>query len=694
MPIKKKIESLLLILFFTFSFSFSFSMPVWANSLPIISRLAGADRYATAQAIAKGGWQHSNYAVLAYGENFPDALSAVVLAKKYDAPILLTNTGSLPSATKQTLTDLQVKNVFIIGGTGVISTSVENELQSMGITSTRFSGKDRYDTSIKIAEQISSPSELIVTTGEDYPDALSIAPIAGAKQIPIILVPKDYMPASVKNYISTLKVNKTYVIGDSNIIDDNVCNQFPNQERIVGANKYERNVAINKEFDSDFNTGSFCIATGEGFADALTGAAYAAKLSGPIILVNNTFSTDTESYFQERITKANNVYVLGGTGVISDTLIQELNGSIQKKSADSSKKLSSNEIAKLLKPSIVYIDVFNSDGNELGTASGVIASSDGKIFTNYHVIDGASSAKITLSDGRVLDVANISGYDPKYDAVVLKVNANDLQPAKFNLSTSAQIGDEIYTIGNPMGLEDTISDGLISTINRVVDGETYIQISAPISPGSSGGALINEQGEVIGITTAGLIDGQDLNFAIPYENYNGIKDQDLKISLGSIPNQQPTTTSSSIANPVSLNVQQTIVVNNSDANYTANVTVEQIIRGAQALAMMNNASESNDPPKSGYEYLLAKVKFKLLDIDGGKSLSVVGGWDFILVSQEGKVYHQVMEVEPDPQLDATLYKGASNEGWAVFLVKPDDLKPMIAYSVNHDGTGGIWFKAY
>jgi hypothetical protein len=64
------------------------------------------------------------------------------------------------------------------------------------------------------------------------------------------------------------------------------------------------------------------------------------------------------------------------------------------------------------------------------------------------------------------------------------------------------------------------------------------------------------------------------------------------------------------------------------------------------------------------------------------------------VSQDGKVYHQAIEVEPDPQLDSTLYKGASNEGWVVFMVSPNDTKPKISYGVNNDGTGGIWFKAY
>jgi putative cell wall-binding protein len=177
MPIIQKIISGLLTLIIVFSFS----LPALADTPPEITRLAGADRYATAQAIAKAGWRLSEYAILAYGENFSDALSAVVLSKKYDAPILLTNSESLPDATKQSLIDLQVKNVLIIGGTGVISTSIETELHSMGITPTRIAGQDRYETSVKIAEQISSPSELIVATGEDYSDALSIVHCSGCR---------------------------------------------------------------------------------------------------------------------------------------------------------------------------------------------------------------------------------------------------------------------------------------------------------------------------------------------------------------------------------------------------------------------------------------------------------------------------------------------------------------------------------
>lgn len=677
----------------TLIISLFLAIPSYASTLPSITRLAGADRYATAQAIAKHGWTQSDYAILAYGGNFPDALSAVVLAKKYNAPILLTSGSSLQDITKQTLIDLQVKSVFMIGGTVVMPTSIEAELQAMGITPTRIAGQDRYETSVNIAKQAVSPSELIVATGEDYPEALSIAPIAAIKQIPILLVPKSYLPDSVKTYLSTLNIKKTYVIGDSSSIDDSVANQFTHPERIVGADRYELNIVIDKEFEGNFNSDSSCIATGEGFADALTGAAYAAKISAPMILVNSALPTNTKNYYQQRLPNAKNIYVFGGTGVVSDRLIQGLTSSTQNNFPYSNKILNGREIAKLLKPSIVYIEIFDSEGNDLGAASGVIATKDGEIFTNYHVIDGVSSAQVTLADGRVLDVTNISGYNPKYDAVVLKVNANDLQPAKFNFSSTAQIGDKIYTLGNPLGLEDTISDGLISTINRVIDGVTFIQISAPISPGSSGGALINEQGEVIGITAAGLTDGQNLNFAIPYEDFNAIKDQDLNMPLDSIPSQMPVPTSS-LTKPVDMNVSQTVEVNGFDSNYSAEVTVEQVIRGAQALTMVKNANELNGPPKSGYEYLLAKINFKLLDIDGGKSLYLFGEADFNLVSQNGLVYNQTGEVEPDPQLDARLYKGASNEGWVVFLVKPDDTKPKISYGVNYDGTGGIWFKAY
>ncbi|KJR48480.1 putative cell wall-binding domain [Desulfosporosinus sp. I2] len=324
MSSKKRNTSVFLLI--TMIFTLSFPALAFANTSPTLTRLAGFDRYETASQIAKSGWSQSDYAILAFGENYPDALSSAPLAKKYNAPILLTNSNSLPNTTKQTLIDLHVKNVIIIGGTGVIYASVESELESMGVNTTRIFGNDKYDTAIKVAQQITTaPSELFVVTGEDYPDALSVASIACIKEIPIILVPNDSIPDSVVNYISTINVNKTYEIGYSDIISDKVCNQFPNTERILGADKYARNIVVSQRFNSDFKSDSICVATGEGFADALTGAAYSAKLSEPIILINNDSPTSTKGYYHQRVSNTSNVYVFGGTGIISDSVIQNLN---------------------------------------------------------------------------------------------------------------------------------------------------------------------------------------------------------------------------------------------------------------------------------------------------------------------------------------------------------------------------------
>ncbi|WP_088188340.1 cell wall-binding repeat-containing protein [Desulfosporosinus sp. FKA] len=326
MSLWKRNSRLCLILSLITLISFVFPAATLANSSPTITRLAGVDRYETASQIAMSGWSQSNYAVLAFGGDYPDALSAAPLAKKFDAPILLTDTGSLPTTTKQTLLDLHVKNVEIIGGTAVISQAVESELQTMGLQTTRIYGIDRYATAIQVAQQVSpNPSTLFVVTGEDYPDALSVGSIASLKQSPIILVPHDAVPDVVKNYIATLNISKTYIVGSSDIISDQVAQQFPNVQRIPGADKYARNIAVNQLFNTDFKSDSICLATGEGFADALTGTAFCAKLSEPLILINTDSPATTRSYYQQRFTKASKVYVFGGTGIIPESVITDLN---------------------------------------------------------------------------------------------------------------------------------------------------------------------------------------------------------------------------------------------------------------------------------------------------------------------------------------------------------------------------------
>ncbi|WP_407313218.1 cell wall-binding repeat-containing protein [Desulfosporosinus sp. SB140] len=535
----KKINRLSVIIYsllLTLILIFTLSISAYATS-STTTRLAGFDRYETASKIAKSGWSQSDYAILAYGENYPDALAATPLAQKYNAPILLTISSSLPNSTKQALVDLQVKNVIIIGGTGVISSSIDSELQSMGMSPTRIAGQDKYETAIKIAEKITTPSAIFVCTGEDYSDALSVAPIAAMKQIPIVLVPRDYIPDSVKHYIATIKVNKTYIVGYSDVIDNYVSSQFPNPERILGSDKYARNIAVNQKFNSDFKSDNICIATGKGFADALTGTAYCAKLSEPIILINNNSPTDTKNYYQQRLTNASNVYIFGGNGIIPDSVIQGLSSTVLTTVTpvatddSSTKSYTASQVSQLVSPSVVYINVYNSSGKVYASGSGFVVDSNGKIVTNYHVIKGAQSAKVYLPNGTSYDVNKIFAYDKDRDIAVLGINATGLAAVTLGDSNSINTGDKIYTIGCPEGLENTLSDGLISCNSRTIKSQKYIQISAPISPGSSGGVLINEQARVIGITSGSLEDSQELNFAVPINDLKGFLTQDIDRTL-------------------------------------------------------------------------------------------------------------------------------------------------------------------
>lgn len=291
-----------------------------------VTRLAGYDRYETATQIAKAGWVQSDYAVLAYGENYPDALASTPLACRYDAPILLTTSDRLPETTRLTLLDLKVKNVIIVGGTGVIFSAVDAELQEMGLNVNRVYGYDKYETAVEIAQELNDPEEVFVVIGEDFQNALSVASIAGIKQIPVLLVPQGAVPNAVKNYVATQSISKSYVVGNTDVISDQVCNQFPNVERIFGATKYQTNLIINRTFMSAnfFQSDNICLATGEIFADALAGSAYAAKLSAPIILINDNPITETNEYVKNKAAENHYFFVFGGTGIIPERVIRDM----------------------------------------------------------------------------------------------------------------------------------------------------------------------------------------------------------------------------------------------------------------------------------------------------------------------------------------------------------------------------------
>lgn len=169
---------------------------------------------------------------------------------------------------------------------------------------------------------------------------------------------------------------------------------------------------------------------------------------------------------------------------------------------------------------------------ERGTGSGFIISSDGILLTNAHVIDGADKVMVTLKDGQSFE-GNVLGVDELTDIAVIKIDANNLPTVNFGKSSHLIPGEWAIAIGNPLGLDNTVTVGIISALGRsntevgIPDKRVkYIQTDAAINPGNSGGPLLNAQGEVIGMNTAIRAHGQGLGFAIPVETIQKIV-QDL-----------------------------------------------------------------------------------------------------------------------------------------------------------------------
>ena len=168
---------------------------------------------------------------------------------------------------------------------------------------------------------------------------------------------------------------------------------------------------------------------------------------------------------------------------------------------------------------------------ERGTGSGFIIGSDGRLVTNAHVVDGAQKVQVTLKDGKTYE-GEVLGTDSFTDIAVIKIDAVNLPTVDFGSAENLIPGEWAIAIGNPLGLDNTVTVGIISALGRsssqvgVPDKRVrFIQTDAAINPGNSGGPLLNSQGEVIGINTAIRADAQGLGFAIPIETANRIADQ-------------------------------------------------------------------------------------------------------------------------------------------------------------------------
>jgi lipoprotein NlpI len=179
-----------------------------------------------------------------------------------------------------------------------------------------------------------------------------------------------------------------------------------------------------------------------------------------------------------------------------------------------SQELTSEQIYENANSSIVVIHSIDFSGNKSGQGSGVILKEKGMIVTNFHIFAGNEKLIVTHNEDTIHH-NGITGVDIEKDILILKLESGDFNTISIGNSNDIKVGQKIFAIGSPMGLENTMSEGIISGIRKLGKlKKDYIQITASLSPGSSGGAVLNSKGELIGISTMAYKEGQNLNFAI------------------------------------------------------------------------------------------------------------------------------------------------------------------------------------
>lgn len=282
-------------------------------------RIAGSSRFETAIKVSQEGWpsNSTDHVLLAIGDNYPDALSGAPLSKKLNAPILLTKKDSVPSEVLNEIKRVGAENVTVLGGAGTISDAVLSQLKSAGINTTRLAGKNRHATSAMIAEKVGGTTA-VIASGETFADSLAIASYAAEKGMPILLTtPGKMLPeveAIAKNYDKVIVVGGNLAVNDS-VIAKLKANGTTTVERVSGKSRYETAAAVVSKFYPS-TVGSSLVASGQEFADALTGSALGAKKQKPVLLVKqSSLPSATKAIISEK--NVSELTVIGGKIAVS-----------------------------------------------------------------------------------------------------------------------------------------------------------------------------------------------------------------------------------------------------------------------------------------------------------------------------------------------------------------------------------------
>ena len=303
-----------------------------------ISRLWGDTRYDTMSKVVGATTASADTVIIASGENFPDALGASALAGACNAPILLTQCDALSEQTRSAITRLKAATAYIVGGESAVSSAVESAVKNMGLTVQRVAGQTREDTAVQIAQQVASmvtSNTIIVASGANYPDALSISPYAYAKCAPIFLTDSDgsLSDETLAAITSQPGANRVIIVGGTAAVSNKALAALKSAkfsvERWSGDTRYDTSLAIAENAVADgLKWSTVGVASGENFPDALSAASLIGKANGVLLLTQSHTSSAIDSTLAVHSSTITNLYLIGGTSAVSTQAETELRSAL------------------------------------------------------------------------------------------------------------------------------------------------------------------------------------------------------------------------------------------------------------------------------------------------------------------------------------------------------------------------------
>ena len=304
-----------------------------------VTKLAGSNRYATAALVSKQCFPSiSNTVILAAGDSYADSLVSAPLANAFNAPVLLTYKDMLPDATVKEMSRLGAAKAYLIGGEGVISKKVEDQLKAKGITPLRIHSSyvpDRYGTAVYVSANMDiargkAPTDVFIAYANGYADTLAVSSIAAMKNAPILYINgSGLLDGSTKYYLDSIKgtLKNIYIIGGTGVISskaESTLAPYGTVKRLSGSNRYETCVAVNNYFSSILSGKSVCLTTGQNYPDALSGGVLAAKNKAPMMIVDSVLSANQKSYLNAKAPSL--FYTLGGDSINMNLVQLAVNG--------------------------------------------------------------------------------------------------------------------------------------------------------------------------------------------------------------------------------------------------------------------------------------------------------------------------------------------------------------------------------